>query len=327
MTNEAQEQASPDPDTTKRDAPHTIERVMIRALTDRCVALERENDTNRVRWAASAQLFNELRARMQGDPNAPAPFDLDAWQFEAAQWEHRNFGEQPEYRRMYGVMEELGELAHARLKAEQGIRLNEQHEAKARDAVGDLLVFLANLCSLNGWRMSEIIREVWAEVSQRDWTKNKNTGESKPVNDAVPSPPSMLLSLLNEVSTTEGELPAELRTRIDTVLERAGTVMRSVVNTEPDETVGVFRKLSEAECTKLGVPHGSLVQLKPDEVAELDAREPDAPRVTERDDLDDATGALGYVVHRAAEPERAASPIPPSTLDLPGRGYDWPGGK
>lgn len=269
MTNTTPEQ--PAADETKRDAPHTIERVMIRALTDRCLALERENDSNRARWSAAAQIYNELRARVQGDPKAVDLFDLDGWQLEASQWEHRNFGEQPEYRRIYGVMEELGELAHARLKAEQGIRLNEQHEAKAKDAVGDLLVFLANLCSLNGWRLSEIIVTTWAEVSQRDWKRNKNTGTNEAAQDVAlkSTPPSALLSLLNEVKSwrdTEGAVfPDDLRARIESMLDRAGEVMR----------VAITKGSGDA---------------------------PDA-----------------RPVHLSSDP-------PPSSLELPGHGYDWPKG-
>lgn len=42
-----------------------------------------------------------------------------------------------------GVIEELGELAHASLKAKQNIRgTPDQHEADAKDAIGDLTVYL-----------------------------------------------------------------------------------------------------------------------------------------------------------------------------------------
>lgn len=47
---------------------------------------------------------------------------------------------------MFGVIEEMGELVHAHLKEDQGIRgTDEQHQADAKDAVGDLTVYLLGL--------------------------------------------------------------------------------------------------------------------------------------------------------------------------------------
>src|SRR5688572_17945800 len=56
--------------------------------------------------------------------------DLLAYQKEVVAWGKRNFGEQPAHRFLLGMLEELGELSHAHLKQEQGIRgTNEEHEA------------------------------------------------------------------------------------------------------------------------------------------------------------------------------------------------------
>jgi len=62
-------------------------------------------------------------------------------------WEDKNFPNDDErnslFRTTLGVLEELGELAHARLKREQGIRGEEsQHVADEQDAVGDMTVYL-----------------------------------------------------------------------------------------------------------------------------------------------------------------------------------------
>lgn len=85
-------------------------------------------------------------------------------------WQVKNFGEQPASRMLMGVVEEVGELAHAQLKMEQGIRGSAaEHEATGKDAVGDILVYLANYCSMKGWSMQEAIEETWAAVSKRDW--------------------------------------------------------------------------------------------------------------------------------------------------------------
>lgn len=54
---------------------------------------------------------------------------------------------------IYGVIEELGELAHAHLKQDQQIRGDAtKHEADARDAIGDLSVYLMGVMSLYGVR-------------------------------------------------------------------------------------------------------------------------------------------------------------------------------
>lgn len=67
-------------------------------------------------------------------------------------------------------MEELGELTHSHLKQLQGIRgTPEEHVAKAKDAVGDIIVYLADYCTRRGWDLENIVSDVWAEVSKRDW--------------------------------------------------------------------------------------------------------------------------------------------------------------
>lgn len=62
-------------------------------------------------------------------------------------WVAHNFPDQgddhPMLQSTEGIIEELGELAHANLKAKQNIRGNkEEHEAAARDAIGDMTVYL-----------------------------------------------------------------------------------------------------------------------------------------------------------------------------------------
>ena len=104
--------------------------------------------------------------------------ELRQLQREMREWSERNFGEQPSYQPLLGVVEELGELAHAQLKEEQGIRTNENHIEDAQDAVGDLLIFLMNYCSSRGWDVQEILERTWDSVKQRDWKKNPENGVS-----------------------------------------------------------------------------------------------------------------------------------------------------
>lgn len=85
----------------------------------------------------------------------------------------------PAYRPLLGIVEELGELAHAHLKGEQGIRLTpEQVLEKKKDAVGDLFVYAADYCNRNGLTLPECIERAWGEVRDRDWRKNKMDGVS-----------------------------------------------------------------------------------------------------------------------------------------------------
>lgn len=101
---------------------------------------------------------------------------LSELQSTASAWSRRNFGEHygSGYRNLLGVAEEVGELCHAQLKGEQGIRhLPEEIAAMKRDAVGDILIFLANYCDSQGLDMEECANIALAEIAKRDWTKPK----------------------------------------------------------------------------------------------------------------------------------------------------------
>jgi len=69
---------------------------------------------------------------------------------EMFKWQEYNFGEQDDRRMVMGICEESGELIHAHLKLEQGIRGDtEALKAEARDAIGDICVYAMNLLSNN----------------------------------------------------------------------------------------------------------------------------------------------------------------------------------
>ena len=100
-------------------------------------------------------------------------------QAEAWQWTKRNFPRQAPWHPLLGVTEELGELNHAYLKAVQGIRgTPEEHRAAMEDAVGDLVIFLANWCSHMGIDMSAAVARTWEQVRKRDWQAHPETGTS-----------------------------------------------------------------------------------------------------------------------------------------------------
>lgn len=91
-----------------------------------------------------------------------------------------NYGElaPKKYHGFLGAVEEMGELAHAYLKAEQGIRnqSTEDWKEKAEDAVADCIIFLASFCNTHGMNMQRAVETAWAEVEQRDWVKYPKTG-------------------------------------------------------------------------------------------------------------------------------------------------------
>ena len=107
-------------------------------------------------------------------------FDLRRFQQEERAWSEYNFGGTfgSGYRPLLGAMEELGELAHAHLKAEQGIRTNEDHQAGKRDAIGDTIIYLCDYCTNQGLTLEEVIRDTWEIVRVRDWKKYPHDGMS-----------------------------------------------------------------------------------------------------------------------------------------------------
>lgn len=96
---------------------------------------------------------------------------------EVGVWADRNFGDRPYHQAVLGIAEEAGELAHAQLKLEQGIRgTQEEHITEMKDALGDIIVYMADLCYLRGFDFEEIILETWRKVRQRNWTKDSTKG-------------------------------------------------------------------------------------------------------------------------------------------------------
>lgn len=105
--------------------------------------------------------------------------DFRGLQVRQGVWQRKNFPAQTWVENLLGVQEELGELAHALLKQMQGIRgTPEVHEAEARDAVGDILIFLAGLCNTRDWDMQDIVQETWRKVQRRDWQTDPLGGGS-----------------------------------------------------------------------------------------------------------------------------------------------------
>lgn len=88
-------------------------------------------------------------------------------------WATMNFGiDRPKHHPVLGVAEEVGELCHAILKGEQGIRgSQEKHEADAKDAIGDIIIYCADVCNVHGWNLQKIVEETLQIVLERNWQK------------------------------------------------------------------------------------------------------------------------------------------------------------
>jgi len=140
------------------------------------VHLNTMRDCITVSYNRDSPHYNVTR-ECESQPSVHAPFTLKQLQSENAVWSLKNFGTQPYWHPMLGVVEEVGELSHSLLKLEQGIRGDHaKHEEEAMDAVGDIVVYLANLCNIRGWNFQAIVTNVWAEVKKRNWVENKDDG-------------------------------------------------------------------------------------------------------------------------------------------------------
>ena len=103
--------------------------------------------------------------------------NLNDLQIQHEKWLAHNFPHQQEHDALLGLIEEVGELAHAHLKAQQGIRGTlDELQAEARDAIGDIVIYLASYCNTNHYNLSGCVREAWEEVQKRDWKANPHDG-------------------------------------------------------------------------------------------------------------------------------------------------------
>lgn len=107
-------------------------------------------------------------------------FTLKQLQEEQKPWVIHNFPGRKPYYPLLGAVEELGELAHAHLKQEQGIRgTKAEHQEKKIDAVADVIIFLADYCTANDIDLHEAVEGTWEKVKKRDWKNDPVNGNSK----------------------------------------------------------------------------------------------------------------------------------------------------
>ena len=104
-------------------------------------------------------------------------------QQETREWRMRNFPIEHRSAAMQvlGVCEETGELSHAVLKDIQGIRgTHADHVEEARDAMGDIIIYLCGVADAMGVELAECVESAWNEVRQRDWVAYKEAGVDQP---------------------------------------------------------------------------------------------------------------------------------------------------
>lgn len=95
-------------------------------------------------------------------------------------WQETNFGENEVSKNIFGLMEELGELAHAQLKGEQKVRFtSKQFLEMKKDAVGDLVLFLIGYCVAQKFDFNKCLKNSWNVVKRRDYKKIKKIRGNK----------------------------------------------------------------------------------------------------------------------------------------------------
>lgn len=105
-------------------------------------------------------------------------FSLRTIQLEHYDWVRYNFPNSEKIDPILGVCEEAGELAHAALKMKQNIRGTEQeHRDELEDAIGDIMIYLLDVCNKYGFNIEQVLQKTWNTVKQRDWQKNQQNGQ------------------------------------------------------------------------------------------------------------------------------------------------------
>ncbi len=107
---------------------------------------------------------------------------IDEIQAEQAKWAIENFPQSQNAAQWYvpllGVGEEAGELFHAALKYDQGIRGMswQATREKEQDAIGDIVVYLMDFCTRRGYNFQDCVEDTWMTVRERNWKERPTTG-------------------------------------------------------------------------------------------------------------------------------------------------------
>jgi NTP pyrophosphatase (non-canonical NTP hydrolase) len=102
--------------------------------------------------------------------------NIELLQKAVGEWSRRNFPNNKPYQPLLGACEEVGELCHAHLKNEQQIRgfdSEEKTKSEKMDAIGDIVIYLADYCERNKLNLETSIEETWEKVKKRNWNDSK----------------------------------------------------------------------------------------------------------------------------------------------------------
>lgn len=58
--------------------------------------------------------------------------------------------------------------------------MEEDHDDRMRDAIGDIVIYLLGFCTLNQIDVDECIEMAWSEVKKREWTQNHSDDHPRP---------------------------------------------------------------------------------------------------------------------------------------------------
>jgi NTP pyrophosphatase (non-canonical NTP hydrolase) len=96
-----------------------------------------------------------------------------------SEWLAHNFPNQPPYQPLLGLVEEVGELAHAQLKGEQAIREGSDKLATSLlkiDAIGDIFIYLMSYCNASDFDLEQVVITTCERVWARDWKADPVSG-------------------------------------------------------------------------------------------------------------------------------------------------------
>ena len=102
-------------------------------------------------------------------------------QQEHRSWLAHNFPNQGTIDPFLGMVEEVGELAHALLKYKQGIRGHaagevDRYSDAIIDGLGDLFIFMLSFSNSHNLDLESAIIKTWQKVQQRDWVNDPEQG-------------------------------------------------------------------------------------------------------------------------------------------------------
>ena len=93
-------------------------------------------------------------------------FDLKTFQHELEARAERNIPRSATYQSLIGVFQEIGKLTRMQIEDEGISDVPENRQAAKRQAIGDVIIYMARYCTAQGWSLAEIIYEAWQKTKR-----------------------------------------------------------------------------------------------------------------------------------------------------------------